>query len=629
MQSAKRLSPFLLLFLIYGSARAATYVVPPDEVLIGKANAIVVARALHSRVEETKEGGIETVTVFAVEERLKGDRSIESGFTVRVPGGVIEEDGKPVRAKVVYGAPQFVDGERVLLFTSRGRGDDHYVTDFGLGFFGFATDDMGNRVVIRAATEIHGWGLDGKPHREPRRQEDRFLQFIRDHANFRPRTQDYTIDANELVTRSGSIEQTGRLRQVTLDCVGCTVTQYTMPSGNESSTGFRWKTFPVSWNRGSVAPNTTNSGNDAINAAFNAWKVGSSTNYQLSTFNANTEGIYQNPDTVNNIVFEKDMTAQGINAFSCATGGVLGVAGVQAAVSDGTNTVNGETFFRTTEGDVSMNQGLGACLPAALDSFSSGLTHEVGHTLGFRHADKSRDNNSACTAMTNYDCATSAIMTAFVTSGLNGVLAAWDQRAVAALYPGAAPLAAPTGVVATATTTTSVGISWNAVSGASTYEVHRSLANDRNTFTTIASCSGAATSCTDSTAAAGSAYLYKVRAGTTGTFSAVDLATTVLFTDPTITAGATTSKVAHITELRTAVNAVRTLAGIGAGSYTDGALDTTFQIKRLHIVDLRTAIDAARSTLVLSAATYTDPTITTGVTTIKKAHIDDLRNAVK
>ena len=143
MQSAKRLSPFLLLFLIYGSARAATYVVPPDDVLIGKAHSIVVARALHSRVEETKERGIETVTVFAVEERLKGDRSIESGFTVRVPGGVIEEAGKPVRAKVVYGAPQFVDGEPVLLFTSKGRGDDHYVTDFGLGFFGFATDDVG------------------------------------------------------------------------------------------------------------------------------------------------------------------------------------------------------------------------------------------------------------------------------------------------------------------------------------------------------------------------------------------------------------------------------------------------------------------------------------------------------
>lgn len=628
MHSAKRLSPFLLSLLICTSAGAATYVVPSDEVLIGKANAIVVARALHSRVEETKEGGIETVTVFAVEERLKGDRSIESGFSVRVPGGVIEEDGKPVRAKVVYGAPQFVEGERVLLFTSKGRGDDHYVTDFGLGFFGFATDDLGNRVVIRAATEIHGWGLDGKPHREPRRQEDRFLKFIRDHASFRPAAQDYTIEARELVSRSGSIEQTGRLRQVTLDCVGCTVTQYTMPSGNETSAGFRWKTFPVSWNRGSVAPNTTNSGNDAINAAFNAWKVGSSTNYQLSTFNANTEGIYQAPDTVNNVVFEKDMTGNGISVFSCVSGGVLGVAGVQSGVSDGTNTVNGETFFRTTEADVSMNQGLGACLPAANDSFNSGLTHEVGHTFGFRHADKSRDNAQACTAMTNYDCATSAIMTAFVTSGLNGVLAAWDQRAVAALYPSVA-LAAPTGVVATAATGTSVSISWNAVSGASTYEVHRSAANNAASFTVITACSSAATSCTDSTAAAGSAYLYKVRAGTTGTFSVPDLATTVIFTDPTLTATVSTIRAVHFTELRTAVDAVRTLAALGAGVYTDPTLDSTVTVKRLHVIDLRTALDAARSALTLSAASYTDPTITANVTTIQKAHIDDLRNAVK
>jgi hypothetical protein len=627
MYSAKRLGPFFLSFLICGPVSAATYVVPPDEVLIGKADAIVIVRALHSHVEETKERGIETVTVFAVEERLKGDRSIESGLSVRVPGGVIEEDGKPVRAKVVYGAPQFVDGERVLLFVSKGSGNHHYVTDFGLGFFGFATDDLGNRVLIRAATEIHGWDLDGRPHREPRRQADRFLEFIRDHANFRPATRNYTIEPRDLVNQSGSIQQTGRLRQITMDCVGCTVTQYTLPSGAENTAGFRWKTFPVSWNRGTSCSGATNSGNDAIDATFNSWKTGSSTNYQRTTANSDTDGIFEAPDGVNNIVFEKDMSGQGISAFSCVNGGVLGVAGVQTGSGDPANTVNGETFFATSEGDVSMNQGLCGCLPAAADSFNSGLTHEVGHSFGFRHADKSRDDSQACTNFPAYDCATSAIMTAFVTGGLNGALAAWDQRAVAALYPPSA-LAAPTGVSATATTSTSVGISWNAVSGASTYEVHRSAANNAASFTQIASCNTASLSCTDSTAAAGSAYLYKVRAGTTGTFSSPDLATTVIFTDPTLTATVTTVKAAHFTELRTAVDAVRTLAALGGGTYADTLTAGVTAVKAVHVTDLRTAINAARTALSLSAQSYVE-TPTAQVTTIKKAHIDELRNAVQ
>jgi hypothetical protein len=627
MHSAKRLGPFLLSLFICGSVSAATYVVPPDDVLIGKADAIVIARALHSRVEESKDRGIETVTVFAVEERLKGDRSIESGFSLWVPGGVIEEDGKPVRAKVVYGAPQFVVGEQVLLFTSRGKGNHHYVTDFGLGFFGFATDDLGNRVLIRAATEIHGWDLDGKPYREPRRHAERFLQFIRDHANFRPRIQNYTVEPRDLVSQSGSIQRTGRLRQITMDCVGCTVTQYTLANA-EGDQGFRWKTFPVSWNRGSACSQAANSGNDAIDAAFNSWKTGSSTNYQRTTAVADTDGIFEAPDGVNNIVFEKDMSGNGVAAFSCAVGGVLGLAGVQNGIGDPTNMVNGETFFATTEGDVSMNQGLCGCLPAAADSFNSGLTHEVGHTFGFRHADKSRDNSQACTNFPAYDCANSAIMTAFVSGGLNGALAAWDQRAVAALYPPSA-LAAPTGVVATATGTTQVTITWNAAIGAASYRVYRRAPG--GSFTLVGS--PATTNYVDDTAVANTAYLYKVRSfsGGESTDSNIDLATTVIFTDPTLTAGATSVKAVHFTELRTAVDAVRTLAGLGAGSYTDAVLNSSVTVQRLHVIDLRTAIDAARADgdVAQSAMVYTDPTITAGSTTVKKAHIDDLRNAVK
>ncbi|HEX7192826.1 MAG TPA: hypothetical protein VF381_14755, partial [Thermoanaerobaculia bacterium] len=378
-------------------------------------------------------------------------------------------------------------------------------------------------------------------------------------------------------------------------------------------------------------------GDAAINNAFSQWNSPSSAGYVYATTTSNSNGIFESPDGVNNLVFEKDMSAHGISAYSCATGGILGLGGIQSANSDASNMVNGETFFANTEGDVSMNQGLNTCLGGgqlSQGNFLSAVTHEFGHTLGLRHADKSRDNSQPCTNFPAYDCASSAIMTAVVTNNLNGVLTAWDTRAITALYPATA-FAAPTGVTATASSTTSVTISWNAVSGVisnvTPYSVSRT--SDKTNYSVVCTATAPTVTCNDTTATAGTAYLYKVRAGSAGTLSSPDLATTVIFTDPTLTGGTTPPKTTHITELRTAVDAVRKLANGGVAnpfSYTDSTLTGgTTPIKAVHITDLRTALDSARSTLGLSALSYTDSTITVNSTPVKAAHITELRNGVQ
>ena len=107
-------------------------------------------------------------------------------------------------------------------------------------------------------------------------------------------------------------------------------------------------------------------------------------------------------------------------------------------------------------------------------------------------------------------------------------------------------LIAPEDVVATATPPTSVHISWTAAPGAASYRVYR---NDGGAYTLVGSPAG--TSFDDTTAAADTAYLYLVRsfAGSESTDSNTDMATTVLFTDPTLAVGTTTAKLAHFTEL--------------------------------------------------------------------------------
>jgi hypothetical protein len=347
----------------------------------------------------------------------------------------------------------------------------------------------------------------------------------------------------------------------------------------------------------------------------------------LATTISNSNGIFEAPDGVNNIVFEK--VIMGIGPFVCNGGGFVGQGGIQAAVADGTNVVNGETFFKITEADVTMNQGLGACIGAnpgiSVGDFNSAVTHEFGHTLGLRHADKTRTDAAACSTQPTYDCATSAIMTASVTLGLNAALQPWDQRAIDALYPGAPPPAIPTGVTATATSTTSVSVTWISVAGATSYQVFRRIPG--GAFTLIGT--PVTNSFNDMTASANTAYLYRVRAvnsGGSSADSAYDLATTIIFTDDPLVAMATLVKAVHLAELRIAVDAVRAQASLGAGAYTDAAM-VGVVVRAIHIEELRTQLDAAMGPLGLTTGGYTDGALT-GVV-IKAAHFQQLRDRVK
>lgn len=92
-------------------------------------------------------------------------------------------------------------------------------------------------------------------------------------------------------------------------------------------------------------------------------------------------------------------------------------------------------------------------------------------------------------------------------------------------------------------------------------------------------------------------------------------------------------KAAHLTQLRTAVDAVRKLAYAGVANpyiYTDPAITAQSSlVNRIDVIDLRSALNPARATLGLSALTYTDTTITAGTTLVKVAHLQELRNGVK
>jgi hypothetical protein len=187
----------------------------------------------------------------------------------------------------------------------------------------------------------------------------------------------------------------------------------------------------------------------------------------------------------------------------------------------------------------------------------------------------------------------------------------------------------PIAVTATATTSTNVALTWTAIAGATGYEVYRRAAGGGFALLNTS----ATNAFNDATAAAETAYLYAVKSidggGSPSSLSSPDLATTVMFTNPTLIAQGTRVKAAHVTELRTAVNAVRALAGLGGYGFTDPGLDAGDTARALHIADLRAALNPALGALGLAVPTYSDPTLTPQTTIIRTPHIEEVRNALK
>lgn len=628
-------SIFLALLICAASLHAASFIVPDDLDFSRRAEAIVIASPLMSYTRMTDGGVVQTVTTFSIEEVIKGmitDQTID----VIEPGGVFES-----KATIIPGVPRFHDGDRYLLFLMRSA-DVWHIRDLALGKFSFATDASGRNVLVRDEDEIAGWDPDGSVHLEPHRNATLFLSYLRQAVRGVVPVRDYplpkdpVVPPNHLLPALSSIAPLSATLTPAINAT-YTPTSYTFSMNGTSGFGGRWNVFPAAVAFFSVGtePGAPGNGTTAITNAFGAWDNNPNSNVNYTYAGQDVSGLHNGgayaSDGQNTIAFEQDLSSHGIGAFTCTAtsyGGTLGVGGITNAA--GTHTgPNNETFYTALEGDVQMNRGLANCtLLFNNHDFDSAVAHEVGHTLGFRHSDQTRADNSsaACTTDPSLECADVAIMKSFIPTGLNASLQAWDQHAVAAVYPGsgvAAP-AAPTGVNARATSSTSVLITWNGSTGATSYDIYRRAAGTG--YVKVGSTTS--TSFTDTTAAADTAYLYLVRAINAGgsADSAPDLATTTMFIDDPLTGGSTPIKAAHLAQLRTAVNAVRALAGLAAGAFTDAAA-AGVPIKAVHINELRTSLDEAMGALGLATGGWTD-VLGSGVA-IKAIHFQEIRNRVK
>jgi hypothetical protein len=102
------------------------------------------------------------------------------------------------------------------------------------------------------------------------------------------------------------------------------------------------------------------------------------------------------------------------------------------------------------------------------------------------------------------------------------------------------------------------------------------------------------------------------------------------FTDDPLAARSTRVKVAHLTERREAINALRTFYSLSPFAWTDATpVAEATVVTAAHLIELRTALNEVYIAAGRTPPTYTDPTVTSRVTVITAVQIEEIRSAVR
>ncbi|MCU1227884.1 MAG: hypothetical protein JWO97_768 [Acidobacteria bacterium] len=379
------------------TSRATVYMVPTDGKLIDSADAIVIANAGDGHGEYELNGDICTKTFLNVESVLKGTIKAGTIITTRELGGVVGQS-----AMAVSGGVTFTPGEHVLMFLQR-DGDDNWKTwGMALGKFNFVQDAEGQTLLARdIKSEIFGFDeATGLPHEEKARMASEFIDFISRWQHHRVRgvaREDYIV---EHATITSVAMTSGNPHTLVM------VPNHHVPASSYTQGNFRWTVFDagqtVSFRTSGSQPGYDSAGAAVRGAA--AWTNDPNSNVRYSIAGTTTAG------------FVKD--GQNTIVFNSSTDVPSGAIGYSKWFADGQHTFDNETWYSTSEGDVVMRSGLSISASA----FDEAVTHELGHTLGFRHSDQGTPQSNQ------------AVMNSVVSGNFGANLGPWDKDAVNHVY---------------------------------------------------------------------------------------------------------------------------------------------------------------------------------------------------
>lgn len=401
---------FLLISLLAAlPAAATTYQMMSDPDLADRARAVAAVRILGVEPAPAQRGQVATDYLVEVEGVLKG--SLAGGtVVVRVPGG-IGADGIGLK---IWGAPEFREGERAILFLLPANDGTYRILHLMLGAFHERPTLDGGKAAVRDLSEAHAIGNPG-----PERYRDfgAFSRWIADRGLGLERPADYFLPAGTTAV-GGGFEKFAFL----MDSSGAANRWFRFDQGRT----VQWRVFQGGQPGLSLEDTVA-----AFRVALKTWNDDPRTDirYEYVGLTNATPGFTEF-DGINTILFDDPNHGHPLEvpgSFGCDVGGVIAVGGPWFFRA--TQRFRGYTVHESVEADIITNEGTECLFHNNRVVSEEVFTHELGHSLGLGHT----NNNDA-------------IMWASVhNDGRGSALKSDDRNGIAEFYSvsGAAPAKAP------------------------------------------------------------------------------------------------------------------------------------------------------------------------------------------
>jgi hypothetical protein len=402
----------LSIIALQRNVSGTTFVMMSDDDLAHSSTAIILGEVRFISTVADSIDQVDTQVDIAVEDQLKG--TPQSMVTLLVPGGAVGE----VR-RVVFGTPHFYLGERVVLFL-RQRPDGMLAPNaLAMGKYTVvpgAAGDVVRRQLKGPGTAVLAYNKStGELTRGTSTDErplDAFLETLRQIIGEEPANS----ERGGLTTPSEAAE--GSRVSEAFTFLGTPPSRWVEPDRGR----------PVVY--GVVPTGDAALGADqsmgAVNKAMAAWSNAGSSLRVISSSTPASPAPFNACDGINTIQFNDPFGEIGAPS-NC--GGILAIGGF-CSTSSSTSTVNGVTFLRITEGDLTINDGFRGCGYWNATNLAEVITHEMGHTIGLGHSSENAHESNP-----TLEDATMFYMAHF--DGRGASLRSDDVGGVRALYPAA------------------------------------------------------------------------------------------------------------------------------------------------------------------------------------------------